>query len=284
MLTSSRSHEVERAQLPFRRRDWDTNIPILFTKLRKQVWQIVHGAFRWDRDRKLSIHLGYRVANGAAGPEEALEAATSLKSHYCQWLDAKQWDRWSSLFTDDAVMQVGPNADSVVHGRRAIRKLLTTQLRRAKTLHQARNPRVHEESPGRLRVVWEMNDSVEAPLYLLEGAGFYEDRYVRTDDGWKIAGVRLHRSKVDLQPKSFAMRAILRIDESRSFGAFELRRPRSPASLARPNADDYDCTTDGGRGQGWEVRHWGVGSAWRRGRGNGRRVGGNSRRSPFRAL
>ncbi len=39
--------------------------------------------------------------------------------------------------TNDAVMQVGPNADFAVHGRRAIRRLLATQLRGAKTLGEA---------------------------------------------------------------------------------------------------------------------------------------------------
>lgn len=106
-------------------------------------------------------------------------------------------------------MQVGPNADSAVRVRRAIRRLLKVQLRGADTLHQAHDPEIQEGGPGKVRVVWRMTDRVSTPLYLLEGAGFYEDRYVRTDDGWKIAGVRLHRSKVDLQPKSFPMRALL---------------------------------------------------------------------------
>jgi hypothetical protein len=59
-----------------------------------------------------------------------------------------------------------------------------------------------------------MKDRVETPLYVLEGGGFYEDRYVRSDDGWKIASVRLHRNKVDLRPKSMIMRAILRMHAS----------------------------------------------------------------------
>jgi hypothetical protein len=148
-------------------------------------------------------------ANAGPGASENLEAAQTLKSQYCQYLDGKDWARWSALFTDDATMQVGPNADSAVVGREPIRRLLARQLKQSTTKHIARNPAVREEQPGRIRVVWEMTDRVETPLYLLDGAGFYEDRYVRDDDGWKIAGVRLHRNKVDLQPKSFVMRAIL---------------------------------------------------------------------------
>jgi len=153
--------------------------------------------------------VAHSEANEAAGPVKTKEAIEVLKAHYCQRLDAQDWDRWSALFTEDATMRLGPRADSAVHGRPAIRRLLTTQLRGAKTLHQVREPEVHEEGPGQVRVLWRMTDRVATPLYLLEGAGFYEDRYVRTDDGWKIASVRLHRSKVDLQAKSFLMRAIL---------------------------------------------------------------------------
>ena len=141
--------------------------------------------------------------------DENLQAARALKSEYCRYLDGKDWARWSALFTEDAVMQVGPWADSAVIGREAIRRLLTRQLKQATTKHIANNPEVQEEAPGRIRVLWEMTDQVETPLYVLEGAGFYEDRYVRTGEGWRIAGIRLHRSKVHLQPKSLVMRAIL---------------------------------------------------------------------------
>jgi hypothetical protein len=147
----------------------------------------------------------------AAAGGHAFEGALALKSQYCRWLDAQEWDRWASLFTEDATMQVGPDPDSAVRGQRDIRRLLAVQLRGAKSLHQAHEPEVHEEGPGQVRVTWRMTDRVSTPLYLLEGAGFYEDRYVRTNDGWKIASVRLHRNKVDLQPKSLLMRAILRM-------------------------------------------------------------------------
>jgi len=141
--------------------------------------------------------------------EANLAAATALKSHYCEYLDSKDWARWSALFTDDVVLQVGPDPESSVVGRTPVRRLLTRQLKGSKTKHLVRNPEIHEEGPGCIRVVWEMTDRVQTPLYLLEGAGFYEDRYVHTEQGWRISAVRLHRNKVDLQPRSFLMRAIL---------------------------------------------------------------------------
>ncbi len=148
-------------------------------------------------------------AQGPRVSRASREAIASLKASYCESLDGKQWDRWASLFTEDAVLQLGPSADAAVPGRTAIRRLLTRQLRGARTHHEATNPEMHEQRPGRVRVVWEMKDSVETPLYVLDGAGFYEDRYLHTREGWKISALRLHRSKVELRPKSFVMRALL---------------------------------------------------------------------------
>ena len=143
------------------------------------------------------------------GTTEILGSVVDLKTRYCKWLDAKDWDRWAALFMPNATMQLGPSKASAICGRDAIRKLLTRQLKRATTLHQARDPELREEGPGRVRVVWRMKDRVETPLYLLQGAGFYEDTYEETEAGWKIASLRLHRSHVDLHPKSLVMRGIL---------------------------------------------------------------------------
>ena len=138
-----------------------------------------------------------------------MEAIVALKAQYCERLDGKEWDRWASLFTESAVMQVGPSSDAAVRGREAIRTLLARQLKGATTRHRAWDPDVVEEGEGRVRVTWKMEDRVRTPLYSLEGAGFYEDRYIETGDGWRIASVRLHRSRVDLEPRSAIMRAIL---------------------------------------------------------------------------
>lgn len=142
---------------------------------------------------------------------ELLREVTALKTQYCNLLDSKDWHAWANLFTADAAMQVGPSPDAVVRGREKIHALLARQLRKATTVHQARAPEVMQEGDDRVRVVWAMNDRVQTPLYLLEGAGFYEDHYVRTAGGWKIARVRLHRTKVDLQPRSRAMTLLLRM-------------------------------------------------------------------------
>ena len=142
-----------------------------------------------------------------------MQAIVDLKAQYCGRMDDKEWDRWASLFVDDATMQFGPSAEAAVHGRNAIKSLVSRQLRGGHSLHEVRNAELSELSGARVRVVWEMTDRVETPRYTLRGRGFYEDEYVETAQGWKIARVRLHRSAVDLQPRSPIMRAILWLHE-----------------------------------------------------------------------
>ena len=138
-----------------------------------------------------------------------MDAVVALKAQYCQRMDGKAWDRWASLFTDDAIMQFGPSEKRAVHGRHAIKRLVSWQLRRGESLHEVWDPEITELTPGRLRVVWEMRDRADTALYSLRGRGFYEDEYVETPHGWKIAKVRLHRTEVDLRPRSRLMAAIL---------------------------------------------------------------------------
>lgn len=148
------------------------------------------------------------------GTTELLENVVDVKARYCRLLDAKDWARWSALFLRDATLQFGPSSEAVVRGRDAIERLLSRQLRSATTLHEARDPELREDGLGRVRIVWRMKDRVETPLYLLEGAGFYEDVYAETPVGWRIASLRLHRSKVSLTPKNFIMRSVLNAHRS----------------------------------------------------------------------
>ncbi|MGB5809340.1 MAG: nuclear transport factor 2 family protein [Polyangiales bacterium] len=164
------------------------------------------------------------------GTTEVLENVVDVKSRYCRLLDCKDWDGWAALFLPNATMQIGPSRDAAIVGRARIRAFLMGQLRRATTLHQVRDPELREDGPGRVRIVWRMKDRVESPLYLLEGAGFYEDVYEQTRDGWRIASVRLHRSRVTLQPKTLLMRTVISAHQS---GLLRLLSPSADRTLGQ---------------------------------------------------
>jgi hypothetical protein len=63
------------------------------------------------------------------------------------------------------------------------------------TMHQCHHPEIAvdgDTATGR----WYLEDKVisEEYRFVLEGAAFYEDRYVRTSDGWRIAHTGYRRT------------------------------------------------------------------------------------------
>ncbi len=62
-------------------------------------------------------------------------------------------------------------------------------------MHQVHHPEIDvdgDTATGR----WYLVDRVivDAVKFMLEGAAFYEDRYVRTDEGWKVSHTGYRRT------------------------------------------------------------------------------------------
>jgi hypothetical protein len=67
------------------------------------------------------------------------------------------------------------------------------------SLHQAHHPEIVLEGYGvgaTATGTWYLEDKVIVPeaKYVLEGAAFYSDRYLRTEDGWRIAHTGYRRT------------------------------------------------------------------------------------------
>ena len=66
------------------------------------------------------------------------------------------------------------------------------------TMHQAHHPEidVDPDDPDTATGTWYLHDKVivDAFRFALEGAAIYEDRYVRTPDGWRIAHTGYQRT------------------------------------------------------------------------------------------
>jgi hypothetical protein len=63
------------------------------------------------------------------------------------------------------------------------------------TMHQVHHPEVSVD--GDLATGhWYLHDKVIVPAFrfMLEGAAFYDDRYVRTPDGWRVAHTGYRRT------------------------------------------------------------------------------------------
>lgn len=117
----------------------------------------------------------------------------ALKYRYLRCLDTKQWDEFADCFLPEAT---GDYNGLVFDDRAALVDYMRTHLGEGMiTLHQAHHPEVTLDGDT-AHVRWYLQDKVIVPAFdfVLEGAAFYEDRYVRTPDGWRIAHTGYRRT------------------------------------------------------------------------------------------
>lgn len=127
---------------------------------------------------------------------EELEAIKRLKYQYQRCVDCKLWDELRTVFTEDATVAYDSGRHSARGPDRIIEFLLGTLGRTdVVSLHQVHCPEVDITSPTTAQGVWYLHDFVVNPgeesggmprHSVLQGAGFYEDRYVKVKDQWKI--------------------------------------------------------------------------------------------------
>jgi SnoaL-like protein len=115
----------------------------------------------------------------------AVEEVKRLKYRYLRTLDLKRWDEFAAVFLPEATGDYGGlsfgSRDEIVG---FMRESLGPQMI---TLHHCHHPEI-EVDGDRATGVWYLEDRVIMPEHrlVLEGAAFYEDRYVRTSEGWRI--------------------------------------------------------------------------------------------------
>ena len=112
-------------------------------------------------------------------------AVEQLKYRYLRTLDLKQWDEFAACFTPEAS---GDYAGLAFASRDEIVAYMRANLGpELITAHTAHHPEI-EIRDDAATGVWYLQDTVIAPDlgFVLEGAAFYQDRYIRTDDGWRI--------------------------------------------------------------------------------------------------
>jgi hypothetical protein len=126
----------------------------------------------------------------AASDRDAIE---QLKYAYLRTLDLKLWDEFASLMVPGTT---GAYADLVFGSRDELVDYMRGQLSGdITTFHQVHHPEVTVEGDT-ARGRWYLHDKVFVPAYdlALEGAAFYDDRMVRTPEGWKFDQVSYRRT------------------------------------------------------------------------------------------
>lgn len=129
-------------------------------------------------------------------------AICNLKAAYCRLLDAKDWDAWGELFTEDCVVDTTDSGGTFEQGRDRFVAMVKGSLADARTAHQIHSPQITING-DEAQVVWAMQDRVIKDEFALTGYGHYHETCVRTPQGWKIAHQTLTRLIVDMdKPKA----------------------------------------------------------------------------------
>jgi hypothetical protein len=130
---------------------------------------------------------------------EDIEAIKQLKAKYIRLVDAKEWDAWGMLFTEDCHLhtEAGP-----FDGRQNVIAAISRALAKAETVHRIHNPEITITGPDTASAIWPMADFVTGtfngtPL-IIRGYGHYHEDYVRTADGWRVKRSELVRQRVDM--------------------------------------------------------------------------------------
>lgn len=122
-----------------------------------------------------------------------LEQVRQLKYRYLRMLDLKRWDDFAACFVPEATSDyAGLGFDSRDALVAFMRKHLGPELI---SMHHAHHPEIAVDGDTATGV-WYLEDRVLVPEqgFVLEGAAFYSDRYVRTAEGWRIAHTGYRRT------------------------------------------------------------------------------------------
>lgn len=122
-----------------------------------------------------------------------LEDVKQLKYRYLRTLDTKQWEEFEGCFLPEATADYNGLEFS---DRSALVDYMRTNLGEGFiTLHQVHHPEITIDGDV-AHARWYLQDKVLVAAFgfMLEGAAFYEDRYQRTPEGWRVAHTGYRRT------------------------------------------------------------------------------------------
>lgn len=122
-----------------------------------------------------------------------LEAIKRLKYRYLRTLDTKDWAGFEGCFLPEATADYN---GLTFADRAALVDYMVANLGEGLiTLHQVHHPEIDIDGDT-ARGVWYLQDKVIVPAFdfMLEGAAFYDDTYVRTPEGWRVSHTGYRRT------------------------------------------------------------------------------------------
>jgi len=132
----------------------------------------------------------------------AVEEIKKLKARYFRCIDTKDFAGLLDVFAADATSEeVG--TPGVIEGNEAISSSIGQWLRTVQTVHHGFLPEIDIDDRTWARGIWAFEDRLWGwppgeSAGALHGYGHYHETYTRTDEGWRIATMRIERIRVDV--------------------------------------------------------------------------------------
>ena len=141
---------------------------------------------------------------------EDVEQITLLKHRYWRAIDSADAELLASVLTEDftAHMQGSAFDLTVTSRQQFIEQILATMTDDTAAQHHGHHPEITIESENEASGIWYLQDIVHraAANLLTVGTCFYHDRYVRTEEGWRLASTQWGRHVEVRQPLTVPVR------------------------------------------------------------------------------
>ena len=120
---------------------------------------------------------------------QEIEAIKQLKYRYFRCIDTKAWKELEDCFSEDARCAYD-GGKYAFEGRDRIMQFLEGAMGRPSmiTLHQVHHPEIELAGDGTATGIWYLEDRVidTENHFVLQGAAFYRDEYVKQEGAWRI--------------------------------------------------------------------------------------------------
>lgn len=137
-----------------------------------------------------------------------------LKARFGRLADAKDWDGFAAVFSEDATFDLG--GGQILHGGRTYANLVRDMLEGATSLHRFTMPEITFTSPTEASGIWQLHDynewqpdPVTGERCAYDGYGREYETYRKIDGKWKITSWRLRYDRLDSVAREPLPRTIL---------------------------------------------------------------------------
>jgi hypothetical protein len=136
-----------------------------------------------------------------------LDQIRELRARYARYADTKQWAKFATIFTEDAVLRFfdpdGTLANEVTAGEFA--ETIGSRVGSAQPVHHFFTHEIEFTSDTTATGLWAMEDLIfydretdpDARFTKMHGFGHYHDTYRKVDGAWRISGADLTRLRLE---------------------------------------------------------------------------------------